>query len=150
MLPSCRRCYAYPLVSYTMSPTAFTTSTPATWFMEISREYAIGLKPVSSHIDTCPVKHSCGFLWSCTDHRFWPCYGHSKLGFNPKHLELSRPRRTIHCARDLERTGDVQQRSRYFRFRNGHDRGISNVLIASNLAYRHLVPPGIYWRSSVQ
>ena len=36
-----------PLVSCVMSPTASTISTPATWFMEISREYAIGLKPVS-------------------------------------------------------------------------------------------------------
>ena len=30
-----------PLVSYATSPMAFITSTPATWFMEISREYAI-------------------------------------------------------------------------------------------------------------
>ena len=30
-----------PLVSYAMSPMAFITSTPATWFMEILREYAI-------------------------------------------------------------------------------------------------------------
>ena len=35
-----------PLVSYVMSPTASTISTPATWFMEISREYAIILNPV--------------------------------------------------------------------------------------------------------
>ena len=36
-----------PLVSYVMSPTAFTFSTPATWFIVISKEYAIILNPIS-------------------------------------------------------------------------------------------------------
>ena len=35
-----------PIVSYAMSPMAFTISIHATWFMEISREYAIILNPV--------------------------------------------------------------------------------------------------------
>ena len=64
-----RRCSSYfdhPLltliVSYRTSLMASSTSTPAMWFMETSREYVVVLTLFHHRINTCPAEHPRGRL----------------------------------------------------------------------------------------
>ena len=103
--PHLGRC-VYPFMSYVISQTAFITSTPATWFMEISRGYVI-IYIFHYHLDVGSAEHPYRCHRSCTNHGFLACYGYSRPRLRTERLERSGPHRAMDRTGDLKRSRNI-------------------------------------------
>jgi hypothetical protein len=64
----------------------------STWFQILFRH----------RIDIRPAKYSCGQLWSCKNHGFWPRHGRPKYGFHMEHPAPAWSHCAMGCSRNLK------------------------------------------------
>ena len=74
-----------------------------------------------------PAEHPCGNLWPRMDRGFWPLKDHQKPEFHTERFMPEWLHHTMGRARGIDRDG-IQQESRHFLTRDGHDRGMSQVI----------------------